>query len=88
MSSETVARLRDKLASLHPADICIEDESSRHRGHAGAKEGGHFRLRIVADCFEGKGTAARHRLVYAAIGNLQENGIHALSMTALTPGEV
>jgi BolA family transcriptional regulator, general stress-responsive regulator len=88
MSSETVELLRQQLASLAAQSILIEDESHRHAGHAGAKDGGHYKLEIVSAAFVGKNTMARHRLVYAAAGDLMRGRIHALSIRAMTPEEV
>ena len=88
MSSETAELLRQRLASLSAQGIRIEDESHRHAGHAGAKDGGHYKLDIVATIFAGKNTLARHRLIYDAAGDLMRGRIHALSIRALTPDEV
>lgn len=79
--------MRERLAVLAPTVIEIQDDSAAHAGHAGAREGGHYRLRIVAAAFVGKGTVMRHRLVYDALGDLMRNGIHALSIQAETPDE-
>lgn len=88
MSSETAELLHQRLAGLSAQDIRIEDESHRHAGHAGAKDGGHYKLDIVATIFAGKNTLARHRLIYDAAGDLMRGRIHALSIRALTPDEV
>ena len=88
MSSETVELLRQRLAVISAQSITIEDESHRHAGHAGAKDGGHYKLDIVAAAFAGKNTVARHRLIYDAAGDLMRGRIHALSIRALTPEEV
>jgi BolA family transcriptional regulator, general stress-responsive regulator len=88
VSSETVELLRQRLAVLAAQHIEIEDESHRHAGHAGAKDGGHYKLDIVSTAFAGKNTMARHRLVYAAAGDLMRGRIHALSIRAMTPEEV
>ncbi|HJW25997.1 MAG TPA: BolA family protein [Rhodocyclaceae bacterium] len=86
--SETVARLRERLAVLQPLQLDIVDDSHRHAGHAGAREGGHFQVHIVSAAFAGKNTVARHRLVYEAAGDLMRKGIHALAIHARTPDEV
>ena len=78
------ARLR---AALTPETLVVEDDSHHHAGHAGAREGGHFAVRIVAACFAGRSRLARHRLVYDALGPLAARGIHALTIEALAPGE-
>lgn len=82
--------MRDRLTSaLAPSGLEILDESHRHVGHAGARDGrGHFQLNIVSDAFAGKGSLARHRLIYAALGDLMQTDIHALGINAQTPTEV
>ena len=78
-----------KLAALAPENVLLEDESAQHAGHAGAASGGgHFRLTLVSPQFRTLSTLARHRLVYAAMGELMQREIHALSITALTPEEL
>lgn len=88
MSAETLALLRERLAALQPESLVIEDESHLHAGHAGARGGGHYAVTIVAAAFAGHGTVARHRLVYAAAGDLMTGPVHALRVRALAPGEV
>lgn len=85
MHADTLALLRERLAALKPETLNIEDESHRHAGHAGARDGGHFRVEIVASVFSGKNTLARHRLVYDAAGDLMQGRIHALAINAKTP---
>ena len=76
-------KLRTEFA---PVRLAIEDESSRHHGHAGYREGGesHFRVEIVSAAFEGKSRVARQRLVYAALKAELDAGLHALALTTLT----
>ena len=88
MSADTVELLRQRLAVLEPESIAIQDDSHRHAGHAGAREGGHYQLQIVAQAFAGKSTMARHRMIYDAAGDLMRGRIHALSIRAEVPGEV
>ena len=88
MSAETIELLRQRLAVLQPSSITIVDESHRHAGHAGAREGGHYQLQIVAQVFAGKSTMARHRMIYDAAGDLMRGRIHALSIRAEVPGNV
>lgn len=88
MSSETIELLRQRLAVLEPASLSIRDDSHRHAGHAGAREGGHYQLQIVAQAFAGKSTIARHRMIYDAAGDLMRGRIHALSIVAEVPDEV
>ena len=87
--SERVEQIRERLvAALAPSELSIEDESHRHAGHAGARDGrGHFRVRIVSAAFEGQSAIARHRAVYAALGDLMQTDIHALAIDARTPEE-
>lgn len=72
-----------------PARLSIEDESSKHRGHAGHREGGesHFRVEIVSAAFEGHNRVARQRMVYEALKAELDAGLHALAITTLTPAE-
>ena len=66
----------------------MQDDSHLHVGHVGASEGGgHFSVRIVAERFDGLAPLARHRLVYAALGEMMQGPIHALAITAITPDE-
>jgi BolA protein len=75
-------------AALAPSELVIEDESHKHAGHAGARDGrGHFRVRIVAARFSGQPLLARHRRVYAALGQMMQTDIHALALDAHTPEE-
>jgi BolA family transcriptional regulator, general stress-responsive regulator len=84
-----IERIRELLTrELSPSQLDVEDESHRHRGHEGAKDGrGHFRVRIVASAFEGKPALARHRMVYSALGDMMTTDIHALAMDARAPDE-
>lgn len=70
-----------------PTELTIEDESDDHLGHPEATGGKHFRVRIFSAKFVGLRELERHRLVYAAVGSLQESGIHALSINALDPSQ-
>ncbi|KON79638.1 BolA family transcriptional regulator [Azoarcus sp. PA01] len=84
----TIDEIRERLAVLDPVSIEIDDDSALHAGHAGARSGGgHYRLTIVAECFQGKNTVARHRLVYDALGDLMRTRVHALAVRALTADE-
>jgi len=87
--SDRVELIRRQLsAALSPTELDIEDESHRHAGHAGARDGrGHFRVRIVSAAFAGKSALARHRAVYAALGDLMQTDIHALAIDARAPEE-
>ena len=89
MSAERVALIRSRLeAAFQPDDLEIVDDSRRHAGHAGARDGrGHFNVRIRSRHFSGKRTVERHRMVYAALGSLMQTDIHALGVIALSPEE-
>jgi len=83
-----IAAIRERLATLAPLELVVEDESHRHVGHAGARDGrGHFRVRIVSEALRGLAPLARHRAVYAALGELMQTDIHALAIDARAPGE-
>ena len=82
MSVDRVERLRAALQSLHPALLEIRDDSAKHIGHAGAREGGHFHVTIASAAFTGLSQVQRHRMVYAAAAELLGHGIHALSIDA------
>jgi BolA protein len=82
--------IREKLsAAFSPIRLDIEDESSRHQGHAGAQPGGesHFNVVIEAPVFEGMGRVQRQRAVYGALAEELAGPVHALSVKALAPGE-
>ena len=81
------ALLRERLAVLAPLRLEIIDDSALHAGHAGAREGGHYRLLIVSCEFAGKTTLQRHRLIHDTLGELMRSRIHALSIRSLTPDE-
>jgi len=81
-----VSRLREHLSA---ESVEIEDQSHLHAGHAGAAGGGgHYEVTIVASCFKGLNTLARHRLVYDAVGDLMKKEIHALSIQAYSAEEL
>lgn len=74
--------------TLQPTLLVVTDDSHRHVGHAGAADGrGHFSVQIVSPAFAGLAPLARHRAVYAALGQLMDTDIHALSIDARTPLE-
>jgi BolA family transcriptional regulator, general stress-responsive regulator len=73
---------------LAPLSLEIADDSARHAGHAGAREGGHFRVQLVSKAFSGRPQLERHRLVYAALAPLMGRGIHALNIVAHAPEEI
>ena len=83
-----IERIREALAALQPVTLDVIDDSHKHAGHEGARDGrGHFTVRIVSPVFAGKAPLARHRAVYAALGEMMQTDIHALSIRARTPDE-
>lgn len=74
-------------AVLQPDELAVQDDSHLHAGHAGAREGRHFSVRIVSNRFAGMTRVARHRLVYDSLSALMAQGIHALAIDARAPGE-
>ncbi len=86
MQERIVARLTE---ALDPILVEVVDESDRHAGHPGAREGGgtHYRARIVSERFAGLGRVARHRLVYGLLTAEFADGLHALAIVADAPGE-
>ena len=72
---------------LQPSLLEVQDDSHLHAGHAGAREGKHFSVRITSARFAGCSRVARHRLVYDALRLLMPAGIHALAIEAHAPGE-
>ena len=84
----TIERMKQRLQSLDPLQLLLDDDSALHAGHEGAKSGGgHYRLRLVSARFRGLSRVARHRLVYDALDTLMRSEVHALAMTLLTPEE-
>ncbi|MBR8150049.1 BolA family protein [Burkholderia vietnamiensis] len=74
-------------ASLAPLSLAVRDDSAQHAGHVGASAGGHYTVTIVSAAFAGKSRVARHRLVYDALADTMQRGIHALAIVAYTPEE-
>lgn len=82
--------IRGKLdAAFAPTLLDIQDDSDRHAGHAGARQGGesHFNVTIEAAAFAGASKVARQRMVYKALAEELAGPVHALSVKALAPGE-
>jgi BolA protein len=82
--------IRAKLESaLSPTRLTVVDDSQKHVGHAGYREGGetHFTIEIVSPAFAGKSRVARQRLVYELLADEIAGGVHALAMTTVTPEE-
>jgi BolA family transcriptional regulator, general stress-responsive regulator len=75
--------------AFRPTALVVTDESARHAGHAGAREGGesHFRVEIVSAEFAGKSRVARQRLVHDVLSDELKGPIHALSLALMAPNE-
>jgi BolA family transcriptional regulator, general stress-responsive regulator len=86
MQERIVARL---TAALDPLALDVVDESDRHAGHAGAREGGgtHYRVRVVSAKFARQSRVERHRLVYDLLAAEFADGLHALALVAKSPDE-
>ena len=87
--SPRMARIRARLAqALEPTRLELIDDSHQHAGHAGARQGGHFTVRIGAPGFAGKRPLECHRMIYAALGDLMQTDIHALSIELVADTKV
>ena len=86
VATEMLARLNPALS---PTRIELTDDSEQHRGHGGYNPAGesHFSLRIESEAFAGKSRVERQRMIYAALGDLMNERVHALSIRAAAPGE-
>ena len=81
--------LRRLNSALSPTKVELIDDSEQHRGHGGYNPSGesHFTLRIESAAFAGKSRVERQRMIYAALGDLMDSRVHALSIRAKAPGE-
>ena len=87
-ANDKIRHLEARLTeALQPQSVHIDDDSAAHAGHAGAREGAHFNLRIVSAKFAGLPRISRHRLVYDALRPWMAEGVHALAIDARTPEE-
>jgi BolA family transcriptional regulator, general stress-responsive regulator len=85
MTAAMVEQIRQRLQqALDPSQLEVLDEGHKHAGHANAGKG-HFHVRIVSKAFAGQLPLKRHRLIYAALDDLMDRGIHALSIDAQAP---
>jgi BolA protein len=86
IAADRISRIRQALEQrFAPSALEILDDSAAHAGHAGAREGGHFRVTLVADEFRGRSRIERHRLVYDAVSHLMGSDIHAINIVARAP---
>ncbi|MES2547573.1 MAG: BolA family protein [Pseudomonadota bacterium] len=79
--------ITNRLATLNPISLKIQDDSVLHAGHAGNGGGGHFSLTIVSSQFSQKSQIMRHRLIYQALTDLMPQQIHAISILAISPDD-
>lgn len=86
VAAEMIRRLTE---ALHPVRLELDDQSDRHIGHAGHDGRGesHFALTIESAAFAGQSRVARQRAVYAALGDMMEERVHALTIKAIAPGD-
>lgn len=86
VATEMLARLN---SALSPTRVELVDDSEQHRGHGGYNPAGesHFSLGIESPVFAGKNRVERQRMIYAALGDLMDARVHALSIRATAPGE-
>lgn len=84
-----IDELRSRITGALGADVVdVQDDSEKHRGHAGARGGaGHYTVVVVASRFGGMGRVDRHRAVYDAVGDMIPGEVHALAVRAYTPEE-
>ena len=88
--AERLAEIKQRLeTAFEPESLDVEDDSHKHAGHEGAKSGlGHFNVMIVSSHFNGMKVLARHRAVYAALGEMMQTDIHALAIEAVASDEL
>ncbi len=86
VAAEMIRRLNE---ALHPTMLDLEDQSAHHEGHAGHDGRGesHFALTIESEVFAGQNRVQRQRAIYAALGDLMQHRVHALTIKAKAPGE-
>jgi BolA family transcriptional regulator, general stress-responsive regulator len=89
MTNPRAERIRTVLESTFAAaNVTVQDDSARHAGHAGARDGaGHFIVRIESQDFSGRSRLERHRLVYQALAAMLPREIHALNIEAIAPDD-
>lgn len=79
--------IKQRLQTLNPEQLDIQDDSALHRGHAGNTGGGHFTITVKSSLFSGKSQIMRHRMVYQCLQDLMPHRIHALSINAVSSDE-
>ena len=81
-------RLESKLKAAF-APKALSDDSHKHHGHSGWREGGetHFSVALISEAFAGKSRIERHRMINAVLAEELGSGVHALAISAKAPGE-
>lgn len=89
-SDKRLQAIRQRIEdAVDPEELVVEDEGHLHIGHEGSKDGrGHFRVFVVAECFDGLTMIQRHRKIYEAMGELMATDIHALAIDAYSSKEL
>ncbi|MHC9510081.1 BolA family protein [Kangiella sp. M94] len=84
-NSQRLERMQQMIQdALNPTQLEVIDDSHKHIGHAGAKEGkGHFTVVIKSEALEGKRMLQQHRMIYEALGGMMETDIHALAIKVI-----
>ena len=89
-----MTRMADRIHTVltekfTPTALTVIDDSAKHAGHAGARDGGdsHFTVRIISAAFAGMSRVARHRMVYSVCQPFFDQGLHALAIDANAPNE-
>ena len=88
MAGPIAAEIERRLtAEFAPEQLTVRDDSHRHAGHGGYREGveTHLHIMMIAACFAGQSRLARQRAVLAQLADLMENPVHALSMELSPP---
>lgn len=75
--------------ALQPTRLELHDDSHKHAGHSGARDGGetHYELVIASEQFNGLTKIQRHQMIYKLLDAELKNGLHALAIKAAAPGE-
>lgn len=86
MNEQRLQKINELLTqAFQPTHLRVIDESHLHAGHAGAKTGmGHFAIEITAADFRDKKPLERHRMIYAALGDMMKTDIHALRIMRIS----
>lgn len=89
-NEQRIEAIRQRIEdAVDPEELVVEDEGHLHIGHEGARDGrGHFRVFVVAECFDGLSMIQRHRKIYEAMGELMNSDIHALAIEAYSSKEL